>query len=181
MQTRKLDEIDLRIIAELTKNAKTSDRVLARTFGVSQPTITRRRTRMERAGFLNYKTIPAFKKLGIEIIAFTLLMFKHQVHERDHEREDCDSRLLTFLTTQPNIAFASSGQGLGMSRIIISLHKDYSDYVKFFNVIENQWSLCLERNASFIISLKSNAIQKPFSFENVIDYLLNSQNKHSVK
>jgi DNA-binding Lrp family transcriptional regulator len=173
MQTRKqkLDGIDFRIIAELTKNAKTSDRMLARTLGVSQPTITRRRARLERKGFLNYKTVPDFWKLGAEIIAFTLLVFKRQVHEHDHEKEDCDRRLHSFLTKQPNIVFASSGQGLGMTRIIISIHKDYSDHVKFKNMISAQWGTCLERDTSFIVSLTGDQIQKQFSFEHVIDYL----------
>jgi DNA-binding Lrp family transcriptional regulator len=167
----KLHEIDLRIISELTKNAKTSDRTLARTLGVSQPTITRRRARLEREGFLSYKTVPNFWKLGAEIVAFTLIVFKRLVHEHDHEKEDCDHRLMTFLSKQPNIVFASSGQGLGMTRIIASVHKDYSDYVKFISLINEQWGTCLERDSSFIVSLNSDQIQKQFSFEHVIDYL----------
>lgn len=43
-----LKDIDFRILAELMGNSKTSDRKLARTIGVSQPTVTRRRANLER-------------------------------------------------------------------------------------------------------------------------------------
>ena len=163
--------MDYAILSRLIKNAKTSDRQLARELGVSQPTITRRRARLEREGFLNYNTVPNFKKLGVELMAFMLLVFKRQVHEHDHEKEDCNHRLLTFISKQPNLVFASSGHGLGMTRIMMTVHKNYSDYVKFLGVIDDRWGTCLERNASFIISFKSDTILKQFSFENIIDYL----------
>jgi DNA-binding Lrp family transcriptional regulator len=163
--------LDHGILSGLIKNARTSDRQLARELGVSQPTITRRRARLEKEGFLNYDTVPNFRKLGVELMAFTLLVWKRKVHEHDHDREDCNRRLQAFITTQPNIVFASSGQGLGMTRIIITVHKNYSDYVKFLSVIDEQWGTCLEQDASFIVSFKSDTIQKQFSFKNIIDYL----------
>ena len=164
-------DINHEILSRLIKNARTSDRQMAREIGVSQPTITRRRARLEKEGFLNYKSVPSFRKLGVEIITFTLLVWKRKVHEHDLDRESCNRRLQTFISKQPNIVFASSGQGLGMTRIIITVHKRYSDYVKFMSLIDEQWGTCLERSDSFIVSFKSDKIQKQFSFENIIDYL----------
>jgi len=43
----KLKVIDYKILFELTKNSKISDRKLAKKVGVSQPTITRRRAKLE--------------------------------------------------------------------------------------------------------------------------------------
>ncbi|MCK4498347.1 AsnC family transcriptional regulator [Candidatus Bathyarchaeota archaeon] len=39
-----LDDVDLRILSELMKNAKMSDREIAKRLEGSQPTITRRRS-----------------------------------------------------------------------------------------------------------------------------------------
>ncbi|UCE96610.1 MAG: AsnC family protein [Candidatus Bathyarchaeota archaeon] len=46
----KLKKIDYMILFKLTKNSKFSDRKLARKFGVSQPTVTRRRAALEKWG-----------------------------------------------------------------------------------------------------------------------------------
>jgi DNA-binding Lrp family transcriptional regulator len=43
-----LKDVDLKILSELMKNSKASDRQLAKKIGVSQPTVTRRRARLER-------------------------------------------------------------------------------------------------------------------------------------
>jgi DNA-binding Lrp family transcriptional regulator len=66
-----LKDIDYKIISEHIKNSRISDRELAKKVGVSQPTITRKRTIYEKERLLEYTSIPNFQKLGIEIMAFT--------------------------------------------------------------------------------------------------------------
>src|SRR3972149_10571178 len=64
----------LQLLQELVKNSKRSDRDLAKILGVSQPTLTRMRKRLEREGYiLDYTAIPNVAKLGFEIISFTFL------------------------------------------------------------------------------------------------------------
>ena len=59
---------------ELLKNSKESDRKLARKLGVSQPTITRTRNKLEREGFIrSYTIFPNWRKLGFEILALTFV------------------------------------------------------------------------------------------------------------
>ena len=48
----RLKDLDKRILFEPMKNTKISDRNLSKKIGVSQPTITRRRTKLEREGKL---------------------------------------------------------------------------------------------------------------------------------
>ncbi|UCD95941.1 MAG: winged helix-turn-helix transcriptional regulator [Candidatus Bathyarchaeota archaeon] len=166
-----IKDINYAILSRLTKNARTSDRQLAREIGVSQPTITRRRARLEKEGFLTYKTVPNFKKLGLEIMAFTLVAWKREAHQQLLDAEDYDSRIQGFFKKHPNIVFASSGQGVGMTRIAISVHKNYSDYVKFINSVDETWGTYLDRHDSFIVSFKSDTILKQLAFENIIEYL----------
>src|SRR3989337_4373880 len=62
----------MQLLQELVKNSKRSDRDLAKIVGVSQPTLTRMRKRVERDSYiLDYTAIPNMTKLGFEITAFT--------------------------------------------------------------------------------------------------------------
>lgn len=60
---KKMKEVDFKILAGLMKNSKISDRKLADSIGVSQPTITRRRAFLEQKRSLDYTAIPDFAKI----------------------------------------------------------------------------------------------------------------------
>lgn len=47
-----MKKVELKVLSELMKNSKISDRELAKTIGVSQPTVTRARTRLEKNGYI---------------------------------------------------------------------------------------------------------------------------------
>ena len=67
-----LKDMDFKILAELMKNSKASDRNLAKKLGVSQPTVTRRRAALERRRLLDYTAIPNLKELGMKSWLSTL-------------------------------------------------------------------------------------------------------------
>lgn len=161
--------MDLAILSALMKNSNISDRKLAKMMGVSQPTITRRRTKLEKDGLLDYRIVPNFEKLGYEILAFTLLVWKREEHMKLKQEEDYWKKVQAFLSDYPNIVFASSGHGLGMTRIVVSVHESYSDYVKLMTKIDESWGMYMDKFDSFIVSLKSDNILRQFSFENLID------------
>jgi DNA-binding Lrp family transcriptional regulator len=69
----KLKSTDLEIMRELLKNSRTSDRGLAKILGISQPTVTRRRTNIERNLIDGYTAVPRLHKVGVEIVAFTFV------------------------------------------------------------------------------------------------------------
>jgi DNA-binding Lrp family transcriptional regulator len=72
-----LKDLELRIIAELMKNSRRSDRELAKTVGTSQPTVTRIRNRLEKEGYLlEYTAIPDFAKIGYHLFALTFFTWK---------------------------------------------------------------------------------------------------------
>jgi len=62
-----LKPVDYEILSQLIKNSKISDRKLAGKLGVSQPTVTRKRAKMEKAELIDYTAVPNFAKLGFEI------------------------------------------------------------------------------------------------------------------
>jgi DNA-binding Lrp family transcriptional regulator len=60
-----LKENELKILFELIKNARRSDRELAKAIRVSQPTVTRTRTKLEKMGLVKeYTIIPDLRKMG---------------------------------------------------------------------------------------------------------------------
>jgi Lrp/AsnC family transcriptional regulator for asnA, asnC and gidA len=81
-----MKDIELKLVSELMKNSRRSDRELARTLGISQPTVTRIRTRLEKEGFVKeYTMIPGFSKLGFSIISIVFARFREPISERKIE------------------------------------------------------------------------------------------------
>jgi len=68
---RKLKGKMLKLISELIKNSRRSDREIAKTIGVSQPTVSRLIKKLEKERLLDYTSTPDLRKLGFEILAFT--------------------------------------------------------------------------------------------------------------
>jgi DNA-binding Lrp family transcriptional regulator len=68
-----MKEVERKLISELMKNSRRSDRQLARAVGVSQPTVSRLIKKLEKQGYIReYTMIPDFAKLGYELMAITL-------------------------------------------------------------------------------------------------------------
>jgi len=167
-----LKDLDRKILSELVKNAKTSDRMLAKKVGVSQPTISRRRARLEKEGKLSYRLLPELGKLGFEIMAFTLLIWKPLNHLELTKDPNYMKRIHEFISKNPEIVFASSGQGLGMTRLVMTVHRRYSDYVSFRRKLESEWGTYIERLETFIISFKGDQIIRQPTFEHLFNNLL---------
>lgn len=163
---KELKAIDYAILFELVKNSRLSDRQLSRILGVSQPTVTRRRTMLENRGLLEYTAIPDLPNLGYEILAFSFANWKHNQYSNQKVKED-----ESLLKKHPNILFVSSGMGLGLDRIVISVHKDYADYSRFIRDLATSWEELSGKPASFIVSLKSNSILRNFTFKYLSDYM----------
>jgi len=167
----KMKDIDFKILSGLMKNSKISDRKLADRIGVSQPTVTRRRAKMEKELSFDYTVIPDLAKLGMKIMAFHFTVWKPQNYEEFSQLKDFQERVDKWISEQSNMIFASSGGGLGMSRLAIMAHKDYSDYVKFKEKIEKDWGQHLARYETFIVSLKSDTVKRPLTLKYLADYI----------
>jgi len=163
--------MELRLISELIKNSHRSDREIARTIKTSQPTVTRTRTRLEKEGIIKeYTIIPDLAKLGVEIVAVT---FAHWSPEKisDFSESERIKKAQRFLSKHPNVIYASSGTGLGMGRMMITVHKSYSDYANYIKEAQSEWAGLLSRFDSFIISMRTDVATAPFSFRNLGEYL----------
>lgn len=161
-----MKDAELRLISELMKNSRRSDRKLSRVLGISQPTVSRMIKRLEKEEIIQgYCAIPNLAKLGMEIVAIVLLNLKHQSdpNTRMQKAEE-------FVEKHPNLIFASSGIGSKSDRIAISVHKNYSDYTRFVQDLKEHSELYTIVD-TFLISYKSDSIPKPLSFKTLGDYI----------
>ena len=155
-----LKSIDYGIFAELVKNPRLSDRQLAKILNLSQPTITRRRGELERRGLLDYTAILDIRKLGFEILAITFGKLKSEKPD-DKEVEPSGD----FLSRHPEMVLVSSGRGLNCDRVVLSVHRSYSDFSQFITELRQQWGKHLADPESFIISLQSDKILRDFTLK----------------
>lgn len=156
----------IKLLYEMMKNSKRSDRDLAKVIGVSQPTITRTRKKLEKMGYIKeYTVIPDMTKLGLEIIAFTFLNIVKHPPKSSSATKNYDD-LQKWLEKNPNVIFLAVGNGLnGKNRVIITTHKDFTEYSEFISDLRSGWA-CLMNVDTFLISTKGRML-KPFSFKYV--------------
>lgn len=160
-------KITQKLLIELLRNSKESDRKLAKKLGVSQPTITRTRGKIEREGLIrNYTIIPDWRKLGFEILALTFVKMDSRVMT-----DELIGKVKKYAAKFSNSFFASTGEGLGMTGVIMSLHKDYRDYARKLIVFRNDWGQYMEDIQSFIMVTDEGVI-KEFSFKYIDEDLL---------
>jgi len=164
-------ETKLRLLSELLKNSKASDRELGVKLGVSQPTVSRIRAKFEKDGFIKeYTFVPDFRKLGFEIMALTLVKLKKELTMEQVRAiwKFADE----YEKTNPfAYVMAADGTGLGYDRVVISLHRDYSDFVRFVRATREVPFAELGAFDSFLVSLSSKHY-RPFTFSVLADYLL---------
>lgn len=141
---------------ELLKNSKRSDRQLAKVLGVSQPTITRTRRKLEQEGIIQeYTIIPDFRKMGFEILAITFVKMRPDLLTPEIMEE-----AKKYGEKWPNVILVSSGEGLGMTGVIISFHKNYTEYHHRLNLLRVDWKEFSEDIRSFIVSLGEEAYKR---------------------
>jgi DNA-binding Lrp family transcriptional regulator len=169
-------EVELKLISALMEDARRSDRDLARAIGVSQPTVSRVRARLEKGGLLReYAAIPDFHRLGYEILAVTFVKLKgtltleevKKVREFTHEM---------MKKTPYDLIMLERGTGLGYDGIIISLHESYSSYMAFRNFLR-QYDFLENTMDSFLIDLTNEKQYMPLTLSVLARHLRSAREK----
>lgn len=155
-----------RLLFELIKDSKRSDRELAKVLKVSQPTITRGRTKLEKERYIRQYTIfPDLAKIGFELVAFNFATIKIAQPSNPEKMKKMKSE---WASNNPNIIFESGGEGLGATSLIISVHRNYTDFASFVTKYRTYWADNLQDLKSFLVSIPSeNLVVKDLSFNNL--------------
>jgi len=135
-----------KLLYELIKNSRRSDRDLAKVLGFSQPTVTRTRRILEDEKYvLQYTALPDFTKLGFELAAFTFTQWLSE------EKARAESPF-KWLEKDPRVVFVGKGNGLdGKNSVIVTMHKNYTDYSEF--LVDLQKTKTVQNVNSFIAPL----------------------------
>jgi DNA-binding Lrp family transcriptional regulator len=157
-------EIDYKIISELLRNSKQSDRSLAHKLGVSQPTVSRRRMMLEKTTIDNYTLVPKWDKIGYEILALNFVKIKLAI-ATDEKYQAVRERGMKWLMKQPNIIMAGASRGMGMDAFNISLHKNYADYDEWFRKFRGEWGDLIDDIQSVLVNLSGGEVIKPLNFK----------------
>lgn len=152
------------LLFELMKGSKRSDRELAKVLRVSQPTITRMRKKLEETAIAEYTVIPNWGALGFELMAVTFVNIRGESKSKEEQKKTLE-KCKRWMMEHPNIIFASNGTGMRMDGMMISFHKDYTDYSKFITEHRVEWAESLGDVKSFVVSVKGGEILKPFSLK----------------
>jgi DNA-binding Lrp family transcriptional regulator len=162
-----------KIILELAKNNRRSDRQLSKFTKMSQPTASRIRSSLENEGYIRqYLALPDFIKLGITITAITMVKIDSSSHTKI---EESTKHILEQARMFPEVFLASAGGGLGFDIAIISLHSTFQTYEKFKLELKKQITPFALEVTPFLIDLSQD--QETFDFKSIAEAFLKQPKK----
>ena len=152
-----LKPLDYKLLFELMKNSRRSGRTLAKVLKTSQPTVTRRRARLEKDFIDGYTAIPKWEKLGYEILAITLVKSPLKLGSEEMMK-DAVEKSMKWLEKQPNVIFGAECRGIGITGIMLSLHKNYAALDEFLRSHRQQIGHVLEEVHTIIVNLTGKSV-----------------------
>ena len=162
---------ELKVLSELMKDSKQSDRELAKKLGVSQPTASRTRAKLEQKGYIReYTLIPDFAKLGYELMAFIFIHYHEHLSEEEYRKVEKRARELEKKMPQPTLIIMS-GTGFGFDRVIVSVHKNYSSFQKLLNLVRQQSARKIEDVKAFIAPFEGGRHFLPLTLSRIGEHL----------
>ncbi len=172
-----MKEIELKLISELMKNSRRSDRDLAKSIGTSQPTVTRVRRKLEKKGYIKeYTMIPDFEKLGFEIMALTFIKYTREMTEKEYEKVKQTAK--EYEKKYPTaVLMAVSGTGLGYDRVFISLHENYASVMKMIRTVKQLPFRAVANVENFLVSLTGEDHYQSCTLSVIANYLLTMMKK----
>ncbi len=164
----------LKVLFTLMAQGHKSDRAISKVLGINNTTLSRRRKKLEQEGYIKeYAIIPDFHKLGLDIIVFTFVSSTEAV-------TPAPSEFRTWVNRNPAVLCILQDEGLGATNwVIISVHKNYDDYVELFRKLQKE-SLSMQHrplNAKVhsVIFHTSREFPKPFSLRNFGELFENTE------
>jgi DNA-binding Lrp family transcriptional regulator len=172
-----MKEAERKMLAELVKNARRSDRELAKSIGTSQPTATRLRTKLEREGYIKeYCAIPDVTKIGYSILALTFLKLDLKLSQT--ELREFKNTHFEALSKNPFAVFLiKTGMGLGYDAVVLSLHENYASCDQFRGVCRDSMSTNITNMDTFLINLVEEKTSLPFTFSLFANQILKMPDK----
>jgi len=168
-----MHEIEWKLLSELLVDSRKSDRELAKRLGVSQPTVSRLRHKLEREDYIRgYTIMPNFQKLGYAIAAVTFVRYKSNLSAKQAEemRKRAEERFKDQSFAM-NVIMFERGLGFGYTGILVSLHEDYSSFAEFLQIVR-QYPVLDPDFQTFLIDLNDSVHYRSLTFATLAQHIL---------
>lgn len=172
-----MKDVELKLLVELMKNSRRSDRELARAVGVSQPTISRTLKKLEEGGYIKEYTIIAdYLQLGLALMSMTFTKMKGPFTKEI--LDDMKKRARNTMSEHPSaLILGNTGVGCNADYVAVAFHRDYSDYSEFMKDIKEFPNVNIDETRSFIIDLTEKDQMQPLSFSHLAGYLAKAKER----
>jgi DNA-binding Lrp family transcriptional regulator len=164
--------VEGKLIAELMKDSRRSDRELSKVIGVSQPTVSRMIKRLEKDGYIReYTMVPDFRKLGYELVALTFLKLKKNLTSEETQKARETAREKIKESRFP-IVMLERGMGLGYDGVLVGIYESYTSYTEHMNLLRTYSFLETSHMESFLISLSDKIRYRPLTLALIAEHVL---------
>ena len=176
-----MKEFERKLLSELMKNSRRSDRELAKAIGTSQPTTTRLRTKLEKEGYIKeYTVIPRFSKIGYHILAFSFLKVETPI--TDKELEKLKAIIPEKLAEKPSgIVLVKPCMGGPFDTVMVSFHQDYASFDNFRVALKNNTVINIIDLIVFLVNLDEENQFLPLTLSLLANDVLALKNRNNGK
>ena len=143
-----LSALEKKVLIELANNSRLSDRALSKKLSVSQPTVTRIRSKLSENNIISNFTInPNLFELGLNLKVFTFVRFSAEI----------DPKILKkWMDDSIHIYFAAEGEGIrGHTLMLDSVYTDFAHYSEYIKDFRKKFSGKIVELDSFFIGSKT--------------------------
>jgi DNA-binding Lrp family transcriptional regulator len=149
----KLKNVEVKVIVELMKNSRRSDRELAKAIGSSQPTVSRVIRRLEKEGVIKeYTMIPDFVRLGYQMMGVTFT--RAPTIENEQKSVELRKSVEELERKRPFASLmAVYGMGFGKDVMFITLYRNYARYTEAMRLTRSLPHIDAKEIDSFLVDL----------------------------
>jgi DNA-binding Lrp family transcriptional regulator len=170
--SKRMKDIELRLISELMRNSRRTDKELAKAVGITTQGAYKIRKKLEKEGyFLEYTAIPNFSKAGYHLFALTFTSFKKTPSGKDMDAAK-EYAVKQAPTASLNAVLIERGIGMNHDAVVASFHKDYSSYASFTRVLKSNPYLDSSNLESFLVNLDDEVRYRPFTLSTLAQQML---------
>ena len=166
-----MKDVELRLIGELAKNSRRSDRELAKRLHISQPTVTRVRNKLEKEGIIReYTIMPDFARLGYEMASITFAKMKELPSQKNIDEVMKQAKAMEKMNPSPTIV-SMRGIGCNADYVSVAFHKTYSEFTQYMEYIRQIPQVKVDEIKSFVIDLLDKGHFRYLTLSVLADYL----------
>jgi DNA-binding Lrp family transcriptional regulator len=148
-----LKDVELKLLGELSRNSRRSDRELSKQLHISQPTVTRIRSKLEKEGIIReYTIVPDFVKLGYQMASITLAKIKEPLSKETIAEIRRQTKEAEKKNPSPTIV-TMNGIGCNADYVSVAFHKTYDEYAEYMKFIGQFPQVQVAETKSFVIDL----------------------------